>query len=202
MIIGKLKLVAIFILIFGSIYFLERARPMRVFDATGSKVNIISKAEKARQFEEAKEISSPDAFINTSGISIGELVGKKVILIDFWTYSCINCQRTQPYLNAWYKKYRDQGLEIIGIHTPEFEFEKKLENVQEAVRQAGIQYPVALDNDYSTWTAYKNRFWPRKYLIDIDGYIIYDHAGEGAYDETERKIQEALLERAMRLEMK
>jgi thiol-disulfide isomerase/thioredoxin len=155
------------------------------------------KKDKSKEYPLAKEITTPDGFINTDGkpITIKELIGKKVILVDFWTYSCINCQRTTPYLNAWHEKYKDQGLVIIGIHTPEFEFEKNYNNVKAAVEKFGIKFPVVLDNDYSTWTAYKNRYWPRKYLIDIDGYIIYDHIGEGAYEETEKKIQEALSER-------
>lgn len=151
---------------------------------------------KAAQHPRALEISTPDGFINTDRIAVGDLLGKKVILLDFWTYSCINCQRTIPHLNAWYEKYRDQGLVIIGIHTPEFEFEKQYENVLAAVKKFGIAYPVVLDNNYSTWQAYKNRYWPRKYLIDIDGFVVYDHIGEGAYKETERKIQELLAERA------
>ncbi len=153
--------------------------------------------KKSKRYELAKEITTPDGFINTDGkpITIGEFVGKKVVLIDFWTYSCINCQRTTPYLNAWYGKYKDKGFVIIGLHTPEFEFEKNYQNVLEATTRMGIKYPVVLDNDFSTWSAYQNRFWPRKYLIDIDGYVVYDHIGEGAYEETEQKIQEALSER-------
>lgn len=143
-----------------------------------------------------KEIVDPSGFVNTDGITIGELIGKKVILVDFLTYSCINCQRTFPYMNAWYKKYKDQGLEIIGIHTPEFAFEKSLENVQKAMKDFGITYPIVLDNDYATWGAYENQYWPRKYIIDIHGNIVYDHIGEGAYEETEMKIQELLAERA------
>lgn len=142
------------------------------------------------------EITNPSGFVNTAPITIGELVGKKVILIDFMTYSCINCQRTFPHLNAWYQKYKDQGLEIVGIHTPEFAFEKNIENVKEAMLKFGIVHPVVLDNDYGTWGAYGNRYWPRKYLIDIHGNIVYDHIGEGAYDITEKKIQELLKERA------
>ena len=150
------------------------------------------------------EIANPSGFVNTSlnpdgsakPITIGELVGEKIILVDFMTYSCINCQRTFPYLNAWYKKYKDQGLEIIGIHTPEFAFEKDIENVREAMKRFGIMHPVVLDNDYATWRAYGNRFWPRKYLIDIHGNIVYDHIGEGKYEETEMKIMELLSERA------
>ena len=152
---------------------------------------------KSDKYKLAKEITTPDGFINTDGkpVTIGEFVGKKVVLLDIWTYSCINCQRTTPYLNAWYEKYKDKGLVIIGLHTPEFEFEKNYQNVLEATKRMGIKFPVVLDNDYSTWNAYQNRFWPRKYLIDIDGYVVYDHIGEGAYEETERKIQEALAER-------
>lgn len=163
--------------------------------------NCINNPSKSGKYDCYKEISSPDGFINSDGVTIGEFIGKKVVLVDFWTYSCINCQRTQPYLNAWYEKYKDQGLEIIGIHTPEFEFEKKYENVLRAAESAGIKYPVVIDNDYSTWRSYRNRYWPRKYLVDIEGYIIHDHIGEGGYGETERKIQEALEERRNALKM-
>ncbi len=157
--------------------------------------------KKTTLYERAKEITTPDDFINTDGkpLTISELIGKKVVLVDFWTYSCINCQRTIPYLNSWWQKYKDKGLVIIGLHTPEFEFEKVYENVRAAVKKFGIEYPVVLDNDYSTWQAYRNRYWPRKYLIDIDGYIVYDHVGEGGYEETERQIQKALEERMTRL---
>jgi len=162
-----------------------------------SVVEKLTSLQKSKKYSLAKEITTPDGFINTNGkpVTIGEFVGKKVVLIDFWTYSCINCQRTTPYLNAWYEKYKDKGLVIIGIHTPEFGFEKVYQNVLEATKKAEIKYPVVLDNDYSTWNAYQNRFWPRKYLIDIDGYVIYDHIGEGGYAETEQKIQDALKER-------
>ncbi len=158
-------------------------------------------AKKARQFKRSPELVSPDGYINTKGepITIGEFRGKKVVLIDIWTYSCINCERTLPYLKDWYSKYSDKGLEIIGVHTPEFAFEKLLKNVQSAVDEDGIKYPVILDNAYKTWNAFGNQYWPRKYLIDIDGYIVFDHAGEGAYAETERAIQKALAERAERL---
>ena len=152
--------------------------------------NLFTSAEKY------KEIVNPFGFVNIDGITIGELVGKKVILVDFLTYSCINCQRTFPYLNAWYEKYKDQGLEIIGIHTPEFSFEKDINNVRDAMTKFGIKYPIVLDNDYATWRAYGNQYWPRKYLIDIHGNIVYDHIGEGGYEETEMKIQELLNERA------
>jgi len=157
--------------------------------------------EKSQMLTPAPDISTPDGFINTLGkpISIAEFRGKKVVLLDIWTYSCINCQRTLPYLNSWYEKYQDKGLVIIGLHTPEFAFERVLKNVEKAVKDFGIKYPVVLDNDFSTWVAYKNQYWPRKYLIDIDGYISYDHAGEGDYDGTEEAIVKALKERAERL---
>ncbi len=193
----------------GGIFYLDSQKVSHTNSATVEIQTTMNQEEKAALYEPAKEIMTPDGFINTpsagSGqatpITISEFVGKKVVLIDFWTYSCINCQRTTPYLNAWYEKYRDQGLVIVGIHTPEFEFEKDYDNVRAAVEKLGIRFPVVLDNDYSTWTAYKNQYWPRKYLIDIDGYIVYDHIGEGAYAETEKKIQEALKERAGRLGM-
>lgn len=153
---------------------------------------------KAAAYQQAPEIADPSGFVNTGGapITFSQFKGKKVVLVDFWTYSCINCQRTLPYVKAWYDKYRDQGLEIISIHTPEFGFEKIQSNVEKAVADEGVQYPVVLDNNYGTWRAFQNNYWPRKYLIDIDGYIVYDHAGEGAYDETEQAIQKALAERA------
>ncbi|HEY4519621.1 MAG TPA: redoxin family protein [Candidatus Paceibacterota bacterium] len=149
-----------------------------------------------QQGDPYREIANPAGFVNTDGITIKELVGTKVIIVDFMTYSCINCQRTFPYLNAWYKKYKDQGLEIVGIHTPEFAFEKNIDNVRDAMKRFGIMHPVVLDNDYGTWNAYGNRYWPNKYVIDIHGNIVYSHAGEGAYEETEMKIQELLRERA------
>ncbi|HLD33245.1 MAG TPA: redoxin domain-containing protein [Candidatus Nanoarchaeia archaeon] len=156
---------------------------------------------KASQYPRAKELVGIEGYINTDGrnIKIQDYIGKKVILLDIWTYTCINCQRTLPYITSWYEKYKDDGLIIIGIHTPEFQFEKKIENVQNAVSQFNINYPVVLDNNFATWNAYENSYWPRKYLIDIDGFIVYDHVGEGGYKETEQKIQELLKERMERL---
>jgi cytochrome c biogenesis protein CcdA/thiol-disulfide isomerase/thioredoxin len=151
--------------------------------------------ESSATYPMYQEIVNPSDFVNTDGITLSSLVGQKVILLDFLTYSCINCQRTFPYLNAWYDAYKDDGLEIVGIHTPEFAFEKNKQNVIEAAKEFGLEFPIVMDNDYATWNAYKNRYWPRKYLIDIHGNIVYDHIGEGAYDETEKKIQELLEER-------
>lgn len=145
-----------------------------------------------------QEIVNPAGFVNTNEqpFKISDYVGEKIILLDFMTYSCINCQRTFPYLTSWYERYKDEGLIVIGIHTPEFAFEKNKENVTKAMTDFGINFPIVLDNDYGTWNAYGNRYWPRKYLIDIHGQIVYDHIGEGAYEETELKIKELLAERA------
>lgn len=118
----------------------------------------------------------------------------KVVIIDFWTYSCINCQRTMPYLRQWWSTYKDKGLVIIGVHAPEFEFEKSEKNLVEAIRDFQLTYPIVQDNNFATWRAYSNRFWPAKYVIDKEGYIRYTHFGEGAYNETERVIQELLKE--------
>lgn len=145
------------------------------------------------------EFVNPSGFVNTDSFTMRELVGKKIILIEFMTYSCINCQRTFPQVNSWYEKYKDEGLEIVGIHTPEFAYEKDIDNVRDAMKKEGIEYPIVMDNDYATWRAYGNNYWPRQYLINIDGNIVYDHIGEGAYRETELKIQELLAERKERL---
>ncbi|MEK7177084.1 MAG: cytochrome c biogenesis protein CcdA [Patescibacteria group bacterium] len=144
-----------------------------------------------------KEIVKPAGFVNTNDlpIKLSDYVGKSVILLDVMTYSCINCQRTFPYLVSWYEKYKDDGFIIVGIHTPEFAFEKDKENVEKAMKEFGITFPIVLDNDFGTWNAYGNRYWPRKYLIDIYGNIVYDHIGEGAYEEIEMKIKELLKER-------
>ncbi|MEK7602047.1 MAG: cytochrome c biogenesis protein DipZ [Patescibacteria group bacterium] len=171
------------------------------FVPLGTSATPLTQIEKSTRYEKAPELASPNAYLNTGGapITIGENRGKNVVLIDFWTYSCINCQRTLPYLKAWNEKYKDQGLVIIGVHTPEFSFEQVQQNVADALKRFGITYPVVLDNQYKTWNAFGNQYWPRKYLIDIDGYIVYDHAGEGNYEETEKAIQRALKERAERL---
>ena len=141
----------------------------------------------------AAELAGIHAWINSEPLKISELRGK-VVLVDFWTYTCVNCIRTMPFLKLWHSKYTDDGLVILGVHTPEFEFEEKLENVRSAVQNYNIGWPVALDNDYATWNAYRNRYWPAKYLIDKDGGIRYTHFGEGAYAETEEKIRELLEE--------
>ena len=118
----------------------------------------------------------------------------KVVLVDFWTYSCINCLRSIPYVRAWAEKYKDQGLVVIGVHAPEFAFEKNIGNVKKAVADLKIDYPVAIDNDYAIWRAFNNDYWPAHYFIDAQGRIRHHHFGEGEYDESERVIQQLLAE--------
>ncbi len=150
-------------------------------------------SEKEKLYPKAPEITGTQDWINTEPLTLEKLRGK-VVLLDIWTYSCINCLRTLPYLKQWHEKYSGKGLVIIGVHTPEFEFEKKLDNLKKAVKKHGLTYPIVQDNNYAVWNAYKNRYWPRKFLIDRDGYIRYDHIGEGGYQETEQKIIELLSE--------
>lgn len=147
------------------------------------------------QFKKAPEFTGITSYINTNATKLSDLKGK-VVLVDFWTYSCINCIRTLPYLVDWNQKYSDKGLVIVGVHSPEFEFEKNIDNVKQAVTRFGIKYPVLLDNDHGTWNAFQNSYWPRKYLVDSDGYIRYDHIGEGGYVETENAIKNLLTERS------
>lgn len=141
----------------------------------------------------APEFPQRLSWINSESLSMKKMLGK-VVLIDFWTYSCVNCLRTQPHLNNWYKTYEEKGLVIVGVHTPEFSFEKEKSNVENAVKKMKINYPVVLDPDYKIWNLYANRWWPRKFLIDAKGYVVYDHVGEGGYAETEHAIQKALHE--------
>jgi thiol-disulfide isomerase/thioredoxin len=156
------------------------------------------------QLIKAPEFAQIGGYINTpnnSPITLSSLKGK-VVLVDFWTYSCINCIRTIPYLNDWNQRYADKGLVIVGVHSPEFEFEKNYDNVKAAVQRLGITYPVILDSNHGTWNAYGNQYWPRHYLIDSQGYIRDNYIGEGGYDQTEKTIQSLLAERAAQMGMK
>jgi thiol-disulfide isomerase/thioredoxin len=133
-------------------------------------------------------------WLNTSTpLSLSQLRGK-VVLVDFWTYACINCLRTLPYVTSLYEKYKETGFMVIGVHTPEFEYEKRTANVERALQQYKIHYPVAQDNDYATWNAYHNRFWPAQYVIDTQGNIRMVHTGEGAYEEIEMAVKVLLRE--------
>jgi cytochrome c biogenesis protein CcdA/thiol-disulfide isomerase/thioredoxin len=138
-------------------------------------------------------LAGANQWLNSSPLTAESLKGK-VVLVDFWTYSCINCLRTIPYVRAWAEKYRDQGLVVIGVHAPEFAFEKNVDNVRKAVADLGIRYPVATDNDYAIWRGFNNEYWPAHYFIDAKGRIRHHHFGEGSYDESERVIQKLLAE--------
>jgi thiol-disulfide isomerase/thioredoxin len=146
-------------------------------------------------YKKAPELVGISGYINTTPEELANAIKGKVVLYDIWTYSCINCLRTLPFITSWNEKYSDQDLLIIGIHSPEFEFEKDINNVKIAVAKYGIHYPVVLDNDKKTWDAFQNNYWPRKYIADHEGYIRYDHIGEGGYQETEKIIQDLLRER-------
>ena len=139
------------------------------------------------------EFGGIDAWINGDPLIMEELRGQ-VVLIDFWTYTCINCIRTFPFLKQWHSRYADDGLVIVGVHAPEFEFEKVYENVVDATKEHALGWTMAQDNDFVTWRRYSNRFWPAKYLIDKDGVVRYTHFGEGGYAETEDVIRELLAE--------
>jgi len=150
--------------------------------------------EYTNQGLKAPELVGISGYINSDpSLSIASLKGK-VVLVDFWTYSCINCLRTLPHEIDLYNKYGNNGLVIIGVHTPEFDFEKVYANVAKAVMENNIFYPVVLDNNYQTWSAFANRFWPHKYLIDANGIVRYDVIGEGQYDVTEQHVRDLLLE--------
>jgi len=187
----RIVLAVLIILIIGSIAYLESGKIRPTSVSPGEQMPVIIKEGLYRS---TPELTGITGYINAEeGLQISDFKGK-VVLIDFWTYTCVNCIRTFPHLTAWDEKYKDKGLVIIGVHTPEFEFEKDRDNVIAAMERSGIEYRVVQDNDYATWSAFENRFWPRKYLIDSDGFIRYNHIGEGAYEETELMIQKLLAE--------
>lgn len=141
----------------------------------------------------APEFKGIDKWLNSAPLTIEGLRGK-VVLVDFWTYTCINCIRTLPHVVKWHQAYKDKGLVVVGVHTPEYAFERKTSNVQDALKRFGITFPVAQDNRYDTWDAYSNRYWPAFYLINKQGRIVYTHFGEGKYAETEAAIRRLLAE--------
>lgn len=172
----------------------EKVDTSTVFEEANSLSNI----DKSK-FKKAPELVGIANYLNTTPEELSRTIEGKVVLYDIWTYSCINCIRTLPYITAWDDKYSDQGLLIIGIHSPEFEFEKDPDNVRIAIEKHGISYPVVMDNDMETWKAFENRYWPRKYIADHEGFLRYDHIGEGSYQETEKIIQQLLEERSIAL---
>jgi cytochrome c biogenesis protein CcdA/thiol-disulfide isomerase/thioredoxin len=153
-------------------------------------------ASKLRDYGSAPDFQKISSWLNTKPLSLASLRGK-VVLIDFWTYSCVNCIRTLPYVKRWSEAYRKAGLVVVGVHTPEFAFEHERGNVEHAVSSFGITYPVALDNDYGTWSAWGNRYWPAKYFIDRRGHVRFAHFGEGDYEASERVIRTLLAENGL-----
>lgn len=139
----------------------------------------------------APDFAGINNWFNSKPLSIADLRGK-VVLVDFWTYGCVNCVNTLPHVTDLYAKYKDKGLVVVGVHTPEFPFERSASNVQAALKRHGITYPVAQDNDSKTWNAYRNQYWPAQYIIDQSGKIVFQHAGEGRYDEIDRTVAKLL----------
>lgn len=142
----------------------------------------------------APEFTGIEQWLNSEPLSMRQLRGK-VVLVDFWTYDCINCINTLPYVKEWHRKYKDQGLVVVGVHTPEYAFERSTENVRSAIKRFDIRYPVAQDNRFATWSAYNNRYWPAVYLIDKKGQVVYSHFGEGQYAQTEAAIKTLLAQK-------
>jgi len=156
---------------------------------------VVSAASNNASGSPLSSLDGATGWINSKPLTASDLKGK-VVLVDFWTYSCINCLRTLPYMSAWAEKYKQNGLVIIGVHTPEFPFEKEKLNVEKAVRKFAVSYPVALDNNYAIWNGFNNQYWPAHYFFDAKGKLRYQHFGEGEYDRSELWIQKLLQERA------
>jgi cytochrome c biogenesis protein CcdA/thiol-disulfide isomerase/thioredoxin len=164
----------------------------RIDDLVGQERHALEES-RLDDYGPAPEFREVTAWLNSKPLSLASLRGK-VVLLDFWTYSCINCLRTLPYLRSWDSAYRDDGLVVVGVHTPEFAFERDRGNVESAIERLSIRYPVALDNEYGTWTAWANRYWPASYFIDRRGHVRFAHFGEGAYAEKEDVIRQLLAE--------
>ncbi len=159
----------------------------------GAEAPTLAELRTGNQFEAAPELEGISHWVNSEPTAISDLKGS-VVLVDFWTYTCVNCLRTIPQLRAWHELYADDGLNIIGVHTPEFEFEKDPANVTDAVAAQGVTWPVAMDNDFVTWDNFENLFWPTKYLIDHRGRLRYYRVGEGNYQTFEEEMRELLVE--------
>jgi thiol-disulfide isomerase/thioredoxin len=153
----------------------------------------LAAADQADQVR-APEFAKIDRWLNSEPLTLDKLRGK-VVLVDFWTYTCANCLHTLPAVKQWNDTYKTQGLVVVGVHTPEYPFERDTGNVQRAIARLGVTWPVAQDNRYATWAAYDNRYWPAFYLIDRHGAIVYTHFGEGDYAQTEAAIKSALAQR-------
>jgi thiol-disulfide isomerase/thioredoxin len=155
---------------------------------TGDAIPVASLSTDSKKMPDFQGISQ---WLNSAPLSIADLKGS-VVLVQFWTFACINCQRTLPYITKWNRQYAAQGLKVIGVHTAEFAFERDTNNIKKALQQHKITYPVAIDNEFKTWNAYQNQYWPHLFLFDRQGILQYDHIGEGAYDKTQQTIQKLL----------
>jgi thiol-disulfide isomerase/thioredoxin len=171
---------------------IDRIQPRTIAANPSSTTNANTTSDLAVEGQ-LPPLDGATEWLNSTPLTTASLRGH-VVVVDFWTYSCINCLRSIPYVRAWWEKYKDQGLVVIGVHAPEFAFEKDLGNVRKAVADLGITYPVAVDNDYAIWRAFDNEYWPAHYFIDAAGHIRHHHFGEGEYDESERVIQRLLAE--------
>ena len=168
---------------------IQRKVPSRV--APGPPIATAPGSAGAASRPALPDFTGGGTWFNSQPLHAADLQGK-VVIVDFWTYSCINCLRTLPYLQQWWAKYRDKGLVIVGVHSPEFDFEMDPGNVEKALQKYGVTWPVVMDNDYAIWKAYANHYWPHKYIADASGLLRYDHIGEGGYAETEAQIRELL----------
>ncbi len=158
-------------------------------DGSGAQATTI--AAQPANLKKMPELQGITQWLNSEPLAIADLKGS-VVLVQIWTFACINCQRTLPYIVHWHQQYAAQGLKVIGVHTPEFAYERDINNIKGAIQQHKITYPVAVDNDFKTWNAYKNEYWPHLFLADRQGLLRYDHIGEGAYDTTEQTIRQLL----------
>ena len=181
--ISKVKSITLYLILFATFVIVQSCS-----NSSGSSSGISNVESLGKVGSKAGEIQGITNWINSKPLNLADLDGK-VALIDFWTYSCVNCIRTLPYLKQWHEKYADHGLIIIGVHSPEFNFEASVHNLQSAVDEFGIEWAIAQDNEFETWKAFGNRFWPAKYLIDKQGIIRYTHFGEGEYHDTEMAIR-------------
>src|SRR5258706_4378899 len=162
----------------------------------GADKSVVQKTSASIRYHiegEFPSLGGATGWLNSPPLAAAGLRGK-VVLVDFWTYTCINWLRTLPYVRAWAEKYKDQGLVVVGVHTPEFEFEKNVDNVRRAVKDMKVGYPVAIDSDYGIWRAFRNQYWPALYIVDAQGRIRHHQFGEGDYEQSERIIQQLLAE--------
>jgi thiol-disulfide isomerase/thioredoxin len=165
--------------------------------ATGFTRVLLSPLGSSAEFKSSESATAPDLatgeWINSEPLKLRDLRGR-VVLLEFWTFGCYNCRNTLPYIKGWHDRYHDKGLTVVGVHSPEFDEERKVENLRRAVASLGISYPIVTDNDYQTWNAYKVEAWPTIFLLDKQGRVRWMHVGEGDYDEAERLIQKLLAE--------